>query len=418
VTDPPGLWLSELLGRRVTASDGSGLGKVTDLELERWGGHPPVAAIAVARGQRAPAHVAWSGVESIGEHAVTLAPAATVVAGELAAPGLLLGRDVLDAQVVDIAGKRLRRVSDVWLARSDGGLRVVAVDTGRRALLRRLGLPLRRAAPDADGTAIDADAVHFAASRGHELQLATSTPALHRLSAAELSELVARLSPVRGAEVLERAGPSGAAGALSKARPRLGGRLLGELPSPAAGRIVEEMPVDDAVAALRHLRRDRSDAVLARVPGARAAELRRLLALPATTAGGLMTTDFRVARAGETADAIRRRLSEDPPALEGLTTVFLVGPDGRLEGAVGPGGLLAGSSEPRRVTALRVDTPVSDVIDAFAVEDVLALPVVDPDGRPVGAVAIDDVLEELLVERLPQHRRRYRRARGRRRAPA
>jgi len=57
------------------------------------------------------------------------------------------------------------------------------------------------------------------------------------------------------------------------------------------------------------------------------------------------------------------------------------------------------------------------VIDVFAVEDVLALAVIDADGRIVGAVAIDDVLEELLVERLPQHRRRYRRAKVRERAP-
>jgi Mg/Co/Ni transporter MgtE len=70
------------------------------------------------------------------------------------------------------------------------------------------------------------------------------------------------------------------------------------------------------------------------------------------------------------------------------------------------------------VPVLRLDTPLDEVIDVFAVEDVLAVPVVDADGRPVGAVAIDDVLEELLVERLPQHRRRYRRSRGRERAPA
>ena len=91
--------------------------------------------------------------------------------------------------------------------------------------------------------------------------------------------------------------------------------------------------------------------------------------------------------------------------------------DGRLAGALPPSALLAGSA-PRPVHALHLDTSLDDVIDVFAVEDVLALPVVDADGRPVGAVAIDDVLEELLIERLPQHRRRYRRARSRERAPA
>ncbi len=59
------------------------------------------------------------------------------------------------------------------------------------------------------------------------------------------------------------------------------------------------------------------------------------------------------------------------------------------------------------------ETPVEDVIDLFAVHDLLALPVVDADGRLLGAIAVDDILEELLAERLPG-RRRYRAIRGRR----
>ena len=96
--------------------------------------------------------------------------------------------------------------------------------------------------------------------------------------------------------------------------------------------------------------------------------------------------------------------------------MFVVDDAGRYVGALPPSALLAGAP-PRPAPALRLDTPVDEVIDVFAVEDVLALAVIDADGRIVGAVAIDDVLEELLVERLPQHRRRYRRAKVRERAP-
>ena len=55
------------------------------------------------------------------------------------------------------------------------------------------------------------------------------------------------------------------------------------------------------------------------------------------------------------------------------------------------------------------------VIDLFALQDHLALPVVDGAGHLVGVVAVDDVLEELLAERLPGQGR-Y--ARVRRRALA
>jgi Mg/Co/Ni transporter MgtE len=128
-----------------------------------------------------------------------------------------------------------------------------------------------------------------------------------------------------------------------------------------------------------------------------------------------MTTNIRTAAADEPLEAVRERLAADPPPLEGLATVFLHDADGRYTGAFTPVALLTGSP-PRRLAALRIDTPVDDVIDLFAVQDVLALPVLDAGDRLVGAVAIDDVLEELLAERLPQHRRRYRRARIRERA--
>ena len=55
---------------------------------------------------------------------------------------ILLVRDVLDTQIVDIAGQRLARVADVVLAhRRDVGLEIVGAEIGFAAVLRRLGLP-------------------------------------------------------------------------------------------------------------------------------------------------------------------------------------------------------------------------------------------------------------------------------------
>jgi magnesium transporter len=52
-----------------------------------------------------------------------------------------------------------------------------------------------------------------------------------------------------------------------------------------------------------------------------------------------------------------------------------------------------------------VDQPVDEVVDIFALNDVVALPVADRNGRLVGVVTIDDVLDELVAERLPGARR-------------
>ena len=86
-------------------------------------------------------------------------------------------------------------------------------------------------------------------------------------------------------------------------------------------------------------------------------------------------------------------------------TVFVVDDTGHVVGAVPPTHLLAGSSDPLPVPVLSVDQPVDEVIDLFALNDVLALPVVSSAGLLVGVVTIDDVLDELIAERLPGPRR-------------
>jgi flagellar motility protein MotE (MotC chaperone) len=154
----------------------------------------------------------------------------------------------------------------------------------RRGRLADLEVTLDQAYP-----AVDALVVR--AARG----LRTTSAALHRLSPGELSELVARLPPERAAQALHAVEEERAAAALSVARPRLGGQLVSALPRHGAARLLAAMPVDDAVAILRPLEAGRRETLLAGVPPTRASELRRLLAYPTGTAGGLMTTDIRTA---------------------------------------------------------------------------------------------------------------------------
>ena len=114
-----------------------------------------------------------------------------------------------------------------------------------------------------------------------------------------------------------------------------------------------------------------------------------------------MSTDVRTARAGEPPASIRARLAASRPRLEGLATVFVLDPDGRPIGTLSALDLLADGPTPRPALVVAADASVDAVLDLFARHDVLTVGVVDGGGRLIGAVAIDDVLEELLAERLP-----------------
>jgi len=103
---------------------------------------------------------------------------------------------------------------------------------------------------------------------------------------------------------------------------------------------------------LRGVPEPAANQLLDRVHSERAMELRRLLAAPPDTAGALMSTDSHVARPDDSLEKIRAELAANPPRI-----------------------------------------------------DYLALPVVDLDGRLVGAIAVDDVIKKLVAERLPGRRR-------------
>lgn len=394
------LSLTGLLGTAVLDQSGSKVGRVSDLVASIDDDRPPVVAVEVGGRRRAPVRIPWDDIASFAAAGVRLR-GSLPARSEPSRPDLLaLARDVLDTQIVDLRGKRLARVGDVELDRDpDGVLRVCAVDTGLASVLRRIGLGrLVRRTPE---KTVEWTHLRFVSGRAPELMLQSRPDRIAGLDAAELAQLLARVPPEHGAALLRVAPSDTAAHALGLGRPQVGGDLILRLAPAEAAALVERMPEDDAVAVLRQVRSDGLEPLLKELPGARASELRRLLAFAPATAAGLMTTDVRVARSGEDAATITQELLARPPRLQSLQTVFVTDSDGRPHGIVSPLELLAGRVTPIPVAPVTEAASLAEIVDRFALEDVLALPVVDADGRLVGAVAVDDVLEELLAERLP-----------------
>lgn len=392
--------ISELVGRPVVDEDGRRLGRLTDLAVRLDDPHPRIDGVVV-RARRRARWVPWDDVLDVEAEGTTIRSGVTATA--VPADVLLLGRDVLDTQVFDLTGHALARVGDVRLVRSGTGLRVAGVEVGMGSVLRRLGL--RRLSGRLRDDPVDWAAVHLASRHGHALELTAPDPRRARLTPGALAALVARLPAARGAELLGRVAPAPAAEALARQRPRHGGRLVRELGSRGAAPIVAAMAGDDAVAALRHVDPDRRDRLLAEIGAERAEGLRRLLAHPPRTAAGLMNPDVLRAPEGTAPRELLALAAAKRTNLDALLTIVVTDTDGRVVGAVPPRELVAGTC---RVLATPVVTAGADldaVADIFATHDILTLPVTGPGDRLIGAIAVDDVLEELLAARLPGARR-------------
>lgn len=263
------LLLSRITGHQVSAPGGRAVGRLTDLtvRLDGQDARQSVARLVVRGAGGSTLLIPWQAVANLHVGRVELvtddvdACAVKSLASALSPDEILLVRDVLDTQVVDVVGQRLARVADVLLARTpDGALEPVGVEVGFAGVLRRLGL--RRTAVGRSGSAPDVVAwsdLHLTSDRGHAVQLSTPRAAVHRLDARGLAALVSRVDTDAATEILAVEDPELAAEAVRTAHPTVGERLLRAMNPAHAARIVAAMPAEHAGRWRRRLSAHRGD---------------------------------------------------------------------------------------------------------------------------------------------------------------
>ena len=230
------------------------------------------------------------------------------------------------------------------------------------------------------------------------------------LRVADLAEIIHELDPQRRAEVARALDDDKLADILEELPEDDQVEILAGLDTERAADVLEAMQPDDAADLLAELSEDQQEQLLQLMEPDEAEPLRRLLTYDDRTAGGLMTTEPVIlgpeATIAEALAVVRRE--DIHPAL--ASTVFvcrppLETPTGRFLGLVHIQRLLrepphssVGAVVDKTIEALPVDAPLEQVTRMLATYNLVALPVVDPEGRFLGAVTVDDVLDHILPE--------------------
>lgn len=397
------LYLSAYLGTPVADATGRHVGKVNDLIARLGAEYPLVFGLRVRTGGKQHRDISWGDVRAFETSQVILSSTAEDLEPyELGERDVLLARNVLDKQIVDLDGRRLIRVQDVQLARTGTRLRVLGVDVSTSALLRRLRLypladRLARRHPPASVAWTDVD---LGAWRDPSLRLRVSRTGLRRLHPADLAEIAADLPPAEGVELLLILEEGVAADTLEEMEPEDQVRMLEALGPDRAAQLLEKMSPDDAADLIQDLDRDDGMALLARMVPDEAAEIRSLLGYEEESAGGLMTTEFAVADARELAGDVIEHLRHRRPDEEHTHHLFVVGDENVLVGELSLYELVV--ADPRTPMAdLMHEDPISvqaeeeqdAVVEAIMKYNLLALPVVDEAEHLLGVVTIDDVID-------------------------
>jgi CBS domain-containing protein len=397
--------LSELRALQLLSSDHRALGPLSDVVV-RWDGtdpYPPVTGVLVRLGER-DVFVATGEVERIGYNGLPLRVEPEALGDFARRDGeLCLVADVLGRQLVDVDGVKVLRAEELYLASVLGRLRLVAV-SGRRGhrLARRRG-PKRALASTRAARLVDWAAVHPFGEPGSQLRLQLPHEGLRKLRAGELADLLEGLDRHARDELTASLDRAAVADALEEMEPESIEALLRDSSPGKAVELLAAMEPDEAADALRDLERAEADAILAAMPADRARQLTEILGYPETMAGGFMTTTLLRATPGDTVAEVRSRLAAGDERSTDIDGVVVVDEGGRCLGDIGVLELFLADPATELAALLGEASPVTLAPDAFLDEVVDRLTearrrsvvVVDGDGRPIGRVLADDVLDAL-----------------------
>ena len=325
-------------------------------------------------------------------------------------PFLLLERDLMDQQIIDVHGRKVVRVNDVGMAWSQQGegieLHTVEVEIGTRGAVRRL---LRGLGPKA---LIEKIAERFPARAipwkfvdlvevdpARRIRLKIDHVRLSRLHPSDIADILEDLAPAQRQAVFTSLDEDVAAEALEEVDPRFQKELVEAVGTEQMADILEEMDPSAAADLLAELPDARSEAILEQMEPEERQDVEDLLEFRENSAAGRMTTHYvAVVETATVADAIEALRNFEGDA-DTVTDVFLISDMGVLTGVVP----LA------RVILAKAELPLSELTDAgfvscharahqkevaelFDKYNLHALPVMDEMRRLVGVVQADHVI--------------------------
>lgn len=414
-------YLSQILGKPVIDSVGQPLGKIADLVVtveEPFGGDfPPVTLVLVRAGSatlrlRWELIADWNAIER-GNVCLLDQPRARLTVGQEKEGELALCRDVLDKQIIDMAQGRLVRVNDVLLIADGEQLRAAGVDVSFRGLLRRIRLegylapfmkrlriPLRH--QQIPWTQVEV----MRTEEGGRIQLKVPTNKLSRLHPTDLANIVHQMNPVERTEVIEKLDVETAAYALEEMEDEVAADIVESLHNERAAEIISEMDPDEAADVLSEVESDEMvEDILQRMDDPEeAADIKHLLTYEEGTAGALMTTEVVTVPRDLTAAAALAHLRREQPDPETLHYLYIeenhkcVGAVSLAEVVIAAPDTPVGDLTNDEFIVAEPETDAEECARLIAKYDLLSLPVVDLNGRLLGVVTVDDVLDVIAPD--------------------
>ncbi len=400
------IFLSELIRRPVYDPKGEVIGRITDIIVVRGITLPQISALIIEKNNKFYI-IEWNNVNLFNKIIIsTYLQTERIETYHPNDSDLLAVRDILDKQIVDVNGVKVVKVNDIKLEGYDGGAVLIAVDIGKRGLLRRvvrghinnklLNIILSRVPVQL----ISWNYIQPLKPKLDSISLTVPVQVVSELHPADIAEIISRVSKDEGTHLLKDLDIETAAEALSELEPEKQAEIISSIDTAKAADLLEEMPPDDAADVLADLPAEKAKEILEHIEKEEAEDIQELLIHKEDTAGGVMTNEF-ISYQPEiiVKDAIER-FKKDAEEIETVYYIYIVDEHERLLGVTSlrellladPAVPLSDIMETKMITAApEVDVKV--VSEMLSKYNLVALPIVDKEGNLLGIVTVDDVLD-------------------------
>ncbi len=338
---------------------------------------------------------------------------------------VLLERDLLDQQIIDVHGHKVVRVNDVDLVWEQNGnqngesaangnshltLRIIDVEVGLRGAVRRLlkGLPhssVERIAARFSANTIPWDFVDLI-DPSRRVRLKVDQDRLAQMHPSDIADILEDLAPAERQVLFTSLDEETAAETLEEVEPRLQKSLVQSLDSEQAAGIVEEMDPGAAADLLAELSEEKSEAILEEMDPEERQEVEELLEFSHDSAAGRMTTDYIALPVNAAVADAFRALNDFEGDLDLITDIYLRDEEGSPSLIIPIVRILLASQETPlaevphgHLVTCATDTDARKVAELFDKYNLRSLAVIDEDNRLVGVVHAEQVIALLRENR-------------------
>jgi CBS domain-containing protein len=403
------IFLSAMLRDAVVDVDGKAIGNLSDVIVSLHPEAYPLLTGLVTRVGSNTVFVPMSAVTRIDPDRVVLGTAKLDLRPFERRDGeVLLKEAVLGHRVIDVEHATLVRAYDVALSITPTGWAATGLDVKKRGWLPRAR----------HDQVIIRDWKSFDALIGHEasIKVRTGFRRLRGLRPAQIADIIENASSRERDDLLDHLHqhPELEADVFEELDDTHQTQVLKTLSTHEIAAVLTRMRTDDAVDAIIDLPQDRRQPVIDALPELKRADVLRLMSYQESSAGGLMGVEYLAVdeetTVGEALLQVRSATSAQP---EALTTIYSVNADKQLKGALSlvhaiqadPTAMLKDVADPEPVHADPRDDMI-DISNIMADFNLLALPILDDEGRLLGVITVDDALEAAIPEDW-RHRNRH-----------